>query len=147
MTRPALAVLSLAVALAATALAQGPTRPGSPPPGPPPRRMMGPPDGGMPAYCQMMMSGGMSPEIRTQLTEMNNRLDQKVAAMNQAKGNARVDAMASALNELVAQRKQLQDLMAAHRQQMMTHMMSMMGRQPSECPMGPQGQPAQGPVK
>ena len=63
----------------------------------------------------------MSPErlqARQQMMEQmkasDARLDELVVAMNQAQGEAKVDAIAAVLNELVAQRRE----MRAHRERM-----------------------------
>jgi hypothetical protein len=53
---------------------------------------------------------------RVMLDEMkagDARLDEKLAAMNAAKGNDRVDAIAALLNELVSQRKAMHEKMSA----------------------------------
>jgi parvulin-like peptidyl-prolyl isomerase len=65
--------------------------------------------------------GMMSPErqqARQQMMEQMNaydaRLDELVVAMNQAQGQAKVDAIAAVLNEMIAQRRE----MRAHRERM-----------------------------
>lgn len=40
---------------------------------------------------------------------MDTRLDEKLAAMNSAKGNQKVEAMAAVINELVSQRKEMRE--------------------------------------
>jgi hypothetical protein len=40
---------------------------------------------------------------------MDTRLDEKLAAMNAAKGDQKVEAMASVINELVSQRKEMRE--------------------------------------
>ena len=40
---------------------------------------------------------------------MDTRLDEKFAAMNAAKGDQKVEAMASVINELVSQRKEVRE--------------------------------------
>ncbi len=61
---------------------------------------------------------GMSPEQRQEMLEKMRareaRLDALVAAMNEAEGPAKVDAIAAVVNELVAERRWKRD----HRQQM-----------------------------
>ena len=59
---------------------------------------------------------------------MNTKLDRKVAAMNAATGNAKVDAMAAVLNEMVSQRKQMMAKMTEMRDQMMSRMGDRMAR-------------------
>jgi len=68
------------------------------------------------------MGGGMMSaerqQMRAQMQEQmrahDAKLDELVAAMNQAEGQAKVDAIAAVINELVAQRRQ----MRAHQEQM-----------------------------
>lgn len=57
----------------------------------------------MAARCQQMM---------TDMKAMDGRLDEKLAAVNAAQGQAKVDAMAALLTELVAQRKAMHEKMA-----------------------------------
>jgi hypothetical protein len=45
------------------------------------------------------------------MDSMNNRLDSLVARMNRTSGNDKVQAMAAVINELVSQRKLMQDRM------------------------------------
>ena len=54
---------------------------------------------------------------------MDAKMDQKVAAMNAAQGTAKTDAMASVINEMVAQHKQ----MTTHMDSMHKEMMDKMG--------------------
>ena len=65
--------------------------------------------------CEAMMQ-----EMHASSAAMDDRLQQLVDEMNKAKGSAKVDRMASVINELVTQRKQM-------REQMMTVMPKMMG--------------------
>lgn len=57
---------------------------------------------------------GMAPHMRM-MDSMNARLDSLVGRMNRATGNQKVTAMANVINELVAQRKAMQQ----HMRQMM----------------------------
>lgn len=108
MTRIRSAALALAVA-AGCALA-GPALAGGP--------------GGGPAQMQGPMQGQgrkMSPErqqahqqMLEQMRAHDARLEELVTAMNQARGQAKVDAIAAVVNELVAQRR----TMRAHVEQM-----------------------------
>jgi len=45
---------------------------------------------------------------------MDSSLDQKVAAMDAAEGKAKVDVMAAAVNEMLAQRKQMTAHVGGH---------------------------------
>jgi hypothetical protein len=68
----------------------------------------------------MMMKQGM--RHMTAMDSMNARLDTLVGRMNRTKGNAKVTAMAHVINELVAQRKAMQE----HMRQMMRSRSGMM---------------------
>jgi hypothetical protein len=60
------------------------------------------------------------------MDSLNARLDTLVSRMNRATGNRKVTAMADVINELVAQRKAMQEhmrQMMESRQRMMMHMM------------------------
>jgi hypothetical protein len=59
---------------------------------------------GMAARCREMM---------TDMKAMDARLDEKLAAVNAAQGEAKVDAMAALLTELVSQRKTMHGKMAS----------------------------------
>lgn len=96
---------------------------------------------GMNERCRQMMS--MHDSMMAEMKAMDASLDQKIAAMNAAKGEARVNAMAAVITEMAAQRKQQRETMSGMRDQMMTHMSGHMaqsggagGRQAMiECPM------------
>ena len=72
------------------------------------------------------------------MDSLNHRLDSLVARMNRASGNQKVQAMAAVINELVAQRKAMQDRM--HQMMVRGDMMGMMndststGRRPPVSP-------------
>jgi hypothetical protein len=74
---------------------------------------------------------------------MDAGLDQKVTAMNAAKGNAKVDAMAAVINEMATHRKQMMAKTSNMRDQMMAHMGEHMaqpggtgmGQSMAQCPM------------
>ena len=88
----------------------------------------------MPAMdCHAMMD-----KMKASAKVMDDRLAGLVSDMNKAKGSAKVDRMAAVINEMVAQRKQMRDDMAAMMPHMMQHMQSgMMGGMKSmaACPM------------
>jgi CII-binding regulator of phage lambda lysogenization HflD len=71
-------------------------------------------------HCKQMMS--MHSQMMADMKAMDTTLDQKVAAMNAAKGNAKVDAMAAVINEMASQRKQMMSKMSGMQDQMMAHM-------------------------
>ena len=102
--------LRLGSALAALVLSAHLVAAQQPPPSPKPDRQ---PSDMMAAQMRMMDS-------------LNTRLDTLVSRMNRATGNRKVTAMADVINELVAQRKVMQD----HMREMMESrkgMMHMMG--------------------
>ena len=68
----------------------------------------------------------------------DQRLDELLAKMNSASGQAKVDATAAAVTELAAQRKAMRDRMTQMHQGMMTHMGEHMQAGPQSmamCPM------------
>jgi hypothetical protein len=106
-----IAIIAAAAALALSAQVSAAQQPG--PPQPPDQRAGG---GGMP---------GMAEQMRV-MDSLNARLDTLVIRMNRATGNRKVAAIADVINELVAQRKAMQQhmrQMMESRQGMMLHMM------------------------
>ena len=97
--------------------------------------------GNMGDRCKQMMT--MHNQMMAEMKALDASLDEKVAAMNTAKGNAKVDAMAAVINEMASQRKQMMAKMSNMRDQMMAQMgehMSQSGStamRPSmaQCPM------------
>lgn len=86
--------------------------------------------------CEAMMK--KQGEMQAKNKEMDARLDQLVAAMNQADGQVKIDRTAAVVNELVAQRSQMRDRMAGMMPMMMQHMgRHMQGGEGgmAECPM------------
>ncbi len=79
----------------------------------------------MPADCQKAME--MRHQMMSKHAEMDKKLEGLIAKMNAAKGNEKVDAMAAVINELVAQRKSMQQMMMTNQPMMMKSMM--------DCPM------------
>ncbi len=71
--------------------------------------------------CGMMSGGGMN------MKNMDATLQQKLAAMNAASGETKVDAMAAVINELVSQRARMQNMMMAGGGQGMGGMQGMHG--------------------
>jgi hypothetical protein len=111
-----LPVLALAAALTASgALAQQ----SQPIAGKPPAKS-GMMSGNMGGRCQRMMA--MHTQMMADMKAMDSILDRKVAAMNAAKGNAKVDAMAAVINEMATQRTQMMSKMSGMQDQMMAHM-------------------------
>lgn len=55
-------------------------------------------------------------EHQKKINEMDARLDQKMAAMDVAKGEKKVDAIEAVIKEMVAQRKEMQEQMKEMRQ-------------------------------
>lgn len=91
--------------------------------------------------CKQMMT--MHNQMMADMKAMDAGLDQKVAAMNAAKGNTKVDAMAAVINEMATQRKQMMAKTSSMRDQMMAHMgehmaqpgSTGMGQSMAQCPM------------
>jgi len=72
---------------------------------------------------------GMMAERQKMMAEMNagqKKLDDLVARMNAATGQAKVDQMAAVISELVAQRRTMQGQMMSMQGDMMKQMMQMM---------------------
>jgi len=64
------------------------------------------------------------------LRSSNKKLDDLVAQLNAARGNDRIDKLVAIVNELVAERKQMTDMMAMHDR--MANMMHQHNPSPSE---------------
>ena len=134
-----LSVLALAAALTASgALAQqSPTKAGKQP-GSGHSGMM---SGNMADRCQQMAA--MHTQMMADVKAMDSSLDQKVAAMNAATGNAKTNAMAAVINEMATQRTQMMAKMSGMQDQMMAHMGEHMAQSGSaamkqsiaQCPM------------
>lgn len=83
------------------------------------------PKAGMqPGNMQMM---AMHNQMMAEMKAMDASLDLKVAAMNAAKGRAKVDAMAAVINEMVSQHKQMMAKMMGMHEPMMTGVKDMKG--------------------
>ena len=87
-----------------------------------------------PAGHAGMMKGGdkgdmmaMHSEMMTDMKAMDARLDQKLAAMNEAKDKNKVDAIVAVINEMAAQRKEMMAKMIGMHDQSMMHMGAHMG--------------------
>ncbi|MDZ4797230.1 MAG: hypothetical protein SGI92_03635 [Bryobacteraceae bacterium] len=76
--------------------------------------------GNMGDHCRQMMA--MHSQMMADMKTMGASLDQKVTAMNAAKGNAKVDAMAVVINEMATQRTQTMAKMSGMQDQKMAHM-------------------------
>jgi len=86
--------------------------------------------------CQAMLDlqNNMQLEMKTNDVE----LDQLLAAMNQARGRHKVDAMAAVINKMAEQRIEMQRRMLAMQSQMMQQMMTgqtNVAASPQSCPM------------
>jgi hypothetical protein len=136
----AVSIILFASFAAVTLSAQQPTPPAS---GMDKPGMMG--EGKMDESAMM----AMHKEMMARMEAMDSKLDDLVKNMNAAKGSKKVDATAAAVNELVAQRKQMRQQMMAMQPQMMRHMMEHMHagmmKGMMECPMmkGMAGPPAE----
>ncbi len=78
----------------------------------------------MPAACKAMMAEHEKMMAETKAADA--RLDALVSQMNAASGQAKADAAAAAVTELVAQRKAMRDGMMGMHKKMMGHMMEHM---------------------
>lgn len=89
----------------------------------------------MPAMCQAMMA--KHSEMAKKMKTMDTRLDEKISAMEKAKGDKRIDLMVDVIRELVAQRKDMGTQTMTGMHSMMGHMMTHMeaGTMMSDCPM------------
>ena len=74
-----------------------------------------------------MQMGAMHTQMMAEMKAMDASLDRKVAAMNAAKGGAKVDAMAVVINEMVSQHKQMMAKMMGMHEPMMKDMKGMKG--------------------
>jgi hypothetical protein len=100
--------------------------------------MMG---GNMADRCKQMTA--MHNQMAADMKAMDAKLDQKVAAMHAAKGNAKVDAMAAVIDEMASQRKEMMAKMTSQQSQMTAHMADHMAQSGSpamrqsmaQCPM------------
>ena len=94
------------------------------------------PSADMSAKCKATMAE--HEKMTTEMQAADQRLDDLVASMNASSGQAKVDATAAALTEMVAQRKMMRDRMMRMHKGMMGHMMEHMQAGPqsmSMCPM------------
>jgi hypothetical protein len=82
------------------------------------------PESGMAAKCQAMMAD--HEKMMTEMKAADERLDDLVAKMNAASGMEKADATAVVVNEMIAQRKAMQNGMLKMQQVMMGHMMEHM---------------------
>lgn len=86
--------------------------------------------------CKAMMA--QHEKMMAEMKAADDRLDQLVARMKAASGDARVDAIAAVVTEIVAQRTAMRDRMMSMHEAMMSHMMEHMQAGPESmaaCPM------------
>lgn len=86
--------------------------------------------------CSQMMANRTA--VAVDIKAMDAQLDQKLAAMNGATGEARIDAMAAAINELVSQRKAIWNQISGAQCDMAHHSSAAASPQQEsmgECPM------------
>lgn len=94
------------------------------------------PSADMSAKCKAMMAE--HEKMAAEMKSTDQRLDELVARMSQASGQAKVDAIAATVSEIVGQRKTMHDRMMQMHQQMMRHMgghMQAGARSMAMCPM------------
>ena len=82
------------------------------------------PQSGMAAKCQAMMAEHDKMMAETKAADV--RIDGLVARMNAATGQPKIDATATVVSEMVAQRKTMHDRMMKMQPAMMAHMMEHM---------------------
>ncbi len=90
----------------------------------------------MAAKCAAMMADHQ--KMMADMKAADQRLDSLVAKMNGASGQAKTDATATAVTEIVAQRKTMHEMMMKMHHASMTHMMEHMQAGPQSmavCPM------------
>ena len=80
------------------------------------------PDSPMMQRCNAMMA--QADEVMEKIDEMEKTLDKEVAAMNAAQGQKKIDDMATVINALVSQRKEMRQMMTKLHHGMMYHMMA-----------------------
>jgi|GEM_PF-1686029 len=81
-----------------------------------------PPESPMMQRCSAMMA--QADEVMQKIDEMEKTLDNQVAAMNTAQGQKKIDDMATVINTLVTQRKEMRDMMTKLHHGMMFHIMA-----------------------
>ena len=94
------------------------------------------PSADMAEKCKAMMAE--REKMMAEMKAADQRLDELVTKMNSASGQAKVDATAAAVTEIVAQRRTMRDRMMQMHQGMMSHMMEHMQAGPQSmgmCPM------------
>ena len=94
------------------------------------------PSADMSARCKAMMAE--HEKMMAEMKTTDQRLDDLVGKMNAASGQAKVDAVATVVTEMVAQRKIMRDRMMQMRQRMMNHVgehMQAGGESMAMCPM------------
>lgn len=105
------------------------------PPREPQQRPARPP-ADMSAKCKAMMAE--HDKVVAELRTADERLDQLVTKMNAASGEAKVDATAAVVAEMVTQRRKMRDRMMGMQEGTMSHMMEHVQAGPksmADCPM------------
>ena len=90
----------------------------------------------MSAKCKAMMAE--HEKMMTEMKAADQRLDALVTKMNAASGQAKADATAATVTEIVAQRQTMRDRMMGMHEGMMSHMSEHMQAGPQSmamCPM------------
>lgn len=94
------------------------------------------PSADMSAKCKAMMAE--HEKMTAEIKAADQRLDGLVTKMNAASGQAKVDAIAATVTEIVAQRRTMRDRMMGVHEGMMSHMSEHMQTGPQSmamCPM------------
>ena len=108
----------------------------TPEPQRPPQQTPAKPSADMSAKCKAMMAE--HEKMMTEMKAADQRLDALVTKMNAASGQAKVDATAATVTEIVAQRRTMRDRMMGMHEGMMSHMSEHMQAGPQSmamCPM------------
>jgi hypothetical protein len=106
-----------------------PSAPGGVTEAQPPGRPHGGGSGGQHGQMMQKRKGMQAKHQQAQedMQAMDARLDEKIAAMNNAKGDQKMSAMADVINELASQRKEMRDKFSNMHQAKMCGMMGKMG--------------------
>ena len=80
------------------------------------------PESPMMKRCSAMMA--QADEVMQKIDEMEKTLDKQVSAMNAAQGQKKIDDMATVINTLVTQRKEMREMMTKLHHGMMFHIMA-----------------------
>lgn len=132
---------SLAALACVAILLQAPASSAQPPQSPPrqPRQEAAQPATDMSAKCRAMMAD--HEKMMADMKAADQRLDDLTAKMTAASGQAKVDATAAVVTEIVAQRKTMREAMMKMHEGTMSHLMEHMQAGPQSMAMCPMMKP------